>query len=155
MSKGARIGVVVATVVVLGLAFVLLSPEADDGSNVARTPTTPPATTDDAPPATSTSATAPPPVAADHDRAFETIRVAGGEPSGGVEQITVQKGERVRIEVTTSDTIDEVHLHGYDVRRDLRPAGPVRFSFEADAEGIFEIELHESQTQIGELTVEP
>ncbi|HEV2058782.1 MAG TPA: hypothetical protein VGR11_05455 [Solirubrobacteraceae bacterium] len=155
MSRGARIGVLVATVVVLGLAFVLLAPEADDGSNVARTPTTPPATTDDTPPATNTSAASPPPVAADHDRAFETIRVAGGEPSGGIKKITVQKGQRARIEVTTSDTSDEIHLHGYDITQDLEPGSAARFSFDADAEGIFEIELHGTHTQIGELTVEP
>lgn len=153
MSHGTRIGVLVATVVVLGLAFVFLSPEADDISNTARTPTIPPATTSETPATTGTIDTPPP--AADDDPAFETIRVAGGEPFGALRKITVKKGEPVRIQVTTSDTIDDVHLHGYDVTRELRPGSPARFSFEADAEGIFELELHGTHTQIGELTVEP
>ena len=152
MSTGARIGVLVATVVVLGLAFVLLSPEADDDSNTAQTPatTTPATATTDAPATTTTPPPPPPPAPT-----FETIRVAAGEPAGGIRRITVKKGERARIQVTTSDTIDEVHLHGYDITRDLRPGSRARFSFDADAEGIFEIELHDSHTQIGELTVEP
>lgn len=81
--------------------------------------------------------------------------MAGGEPFDQIGKLTVKRGRRIRIEVTSSDTSDEVHLHGYDITRDLRPASPARFSFEADAEGIFEIELHGTHTQIGELTVEP
>ena len=151
MSTGARIGVLVATVVVLGLAFVLLSPEADDDSNTAQTPTTttPATATTDAPATTTTPPPPPPPATT-----FETSRVAAGEPAGGIRRIPVKKGERARIQVTTSDTIDEVHLHGYDITRDLRPGSRARFSFDANAEGIFEIELHDSHTQIGELTFE-
>lgn len=151
MTKGARIGVLVATVVVLGLAFVLLSPEADDDSNTARTPTTPPATTTQPPAATETTPAPPPPPAP----TFETIRVRGGAPVDGIQRITVKKGERARIQVTSTDTSDEVHLHGYDITRDVAPGSRARFSFDADAEGIFEIELHGTHTQIGELTVEP
>ena len=152
MSRGARIGVLVATVVVLGLAFVLLSPEADDDSNTARTPTTPPATTTEPAGATETTPAPPPPPPAP---TFETIRVRGGAPVGGIERVTVKKGERARIEVASTDTSDEVHLHGYDMTREVAPGSPARFSFAADAEGIFEIELHGTHTQIGELTVEP
>ena len=78
-----------------------------------------------------------------------------GKPVGGVEKITVKKGDRARIEVTTTDTSDEIHLHGYDITRDIKPGSRARFSFAANAEGIFEIELHGSGTQIAELTVEP
>ena len=143
MSNGARIGLLVGTVVVLVLAFVLLSP----GDNAeSPTATTPPA----AP--TTTTAVRPPPAPAP---TFETIRVRGGKPVGGVKTITVQKGDRARIEVTSPDTSDEIHLHGYDISRDLKAGGQVRFSFTADAEGIWEIELEGSGTQIGELVVEP
>jgi non-ribosomal peptide synthetase component F len=155
MSSGARIGVVVATIAVLVVAFVLLSPEADDDSNTAQTPTTTaPATTTTAP-ATGTT----PLPAADHEPArpapaFERVRVRAGKPVGGIENVTVQKGERARIEVTSTDTTDEIHLHGYDISREVKPGIPARFSFDANAEGIFEIELHGSNTQIAELTVE-
>jgi heme/copper-type cytochrome/quinol oxidase subunit 2 len=157
MSNGARIGVVAATIAVLVLAFILLSPEADDDSNTAETPTTtaPPVTTS-APPATTATTAAPPaPPAADHQPAFRRVRVRAGKPVGGIEKITVKKGARARIEVTSTDTSDEVHLHGYDISRDVKPGSRARFSFDANAEGIFEIELEGSHTQIAELTVEP
>ena len=155
MSKVARIAVLLATVAVLALAFVLLSPEADDDSNTAETPTTATPATTTAP----TNGTTPPP-GADHQPArppapaFERVRVRGGKPVGEIQKITVRKGERARFEVS-ADTSDEVHLHGYDITRDVKPGSPARFSFEADAEGIFEIELHSSHTQIAELAVEP
>jgi uncharacterized surface protein with fasciclin (FAS1) repeats len=61
MSGGARIGVVLATVLVLVVAFVLLSPEADDDSNTAQTPTTTaPATTTTVAPPTTPATTVPP-----------------------------------------------------------------------------------------------
>lgn len=153
MSRGGRIGVVVATVAVLALAFVLLSPEADDDSNIAETPvtTTPPATTSETPATTATPPAPPPPPAP----TLERVRVRGGQPIGGIKRIRVKKGERARFEVTSTDTSDEVHLHGYDITRDLAPGSRARFSFEANAEGIFELELHGTHTQIAELTVEP
>jgi len=152
VSNAGRIGAVVATVLVLVVAFIVLSPEADDDSNTAQTPTTT-ATT----PATSTAPDAAPtaPPAADHEPTFETVRVAGGKPVGGIEEITVKQGARARIQVTSSDTSDEVHLHGYDISRDIAPGHRARFSFEAGAEGIFELELEGSHTQIAQLTVEP
>ena len=156
MSNGARIGAIVATVLVLVLAFVLLSPEADDDSNIAQTPTTAPTT-----PTAPASGTTPPP-SADHEPApqpaastFQRVSVRASKPVGGIEKIKARKGDRARFEVTSTDTSDEVHLHGYDISRDVKPGSRARFSFEANAEGIFEVELHGSGTQIAELVVEP
>jgi FtsP/CotA-like multicopper oxidase with cupredoxin domain len=158
MSNGARIGLLGATVVVLVLAFALLSPGDDDDSNTASTPTaTAPATAPESPaedpPQTTTAVT--PPASAPPAAEFERIRVQGGKPAGGVKTITVKRGDRARIQVSSQDTSDEVHLHGYDISRDLKAGDSVRFSFKADAEGIFEIELHGTHTQIGKLVVEP
>jgi heme/copper-type cytochrome/quinol oxidase subunit 2 len=141
MSNQMRLGVLVGAIVVVVLAFVLLSSGGDDTSG----------------PATTTAATTTP---AGEPRArtapaFETIRVRGGKPVGGVQTITVRKGELARIEVTSPDTSDEIHLHGYDLKRDLKAGGRVRFSFTANAEGIFEMELESASTQIGKLVVEP
>ena len=154
MSSGARIGVVLATVLVLVVAFVLLSPEADDDSNTAQTPTTAPTPTSTVRGPAITTTTSEPP-AADHEPSFETINVAAGKPDGGVQTITVKQGARARIQVASQDTSDEIHLHGYDLTRELKAGDSVRFSFDADAEGIFEIELHGTGTQIGKLVVEP
>jgi hypothetical protein len=147
MSGRARIGLVAATVVLIVVAFVVLSPGGDDeGASPATTATTPVARAGQ-------TATSPP--AADHEPAFQTIHVAGGKPAGGITKITLKKGDRARIQISSPDTSDEIHLHGYDLKRDLKAGGSVRFEFAADAEGIFEIELENAGTQIGELTVEP
>ncbi|MDP8968335.1 MAG: hypothetical protein M3N04_07035, partial [Actinomycetota bacterium] len=86
---------------------------------------------------------------------YTTVSVQGGEPAGGVKTITVEKGERARIQVSSQDTSDDVHVHGYDISRRLKAGDSVRLSFVADAEGIFEIELEETHTQIARLVVEP
>lgn len=151
MSNGARIGVLAGTVVVLALAFVLLSPSDDDGSQTGSAPTaTAPITTTPAQTAPAEPEREPPPAAE-----FESIRVRDAKPVGGVQTITVAKGERARIQISSPDTTDEIHLHGYDLYRDLQAGGSVRYTFEANAEGIFEIELHGTGTRIGKLVVEP
>ncbi|CAN5247625.1 hypothetical protein BH20ACT16_BH20ACT16_02720 [soil metagenome] len=153
MSNGARIGLLVGTLVALVLAFVLLSPEVDDESSTATAPATPPVTTPAAPDGeatqTTTAATLPP------APTFTTVRVRGGKPVGGLKTITVESGDQVRIRVSSTDTSDEIHLHGYDKYANVAPNKPARFAFKANAEGIFEIELHGTGTQIAKLVVEP
>jgi FtsP/CotA-like multicopper oxidase with cupredoxin domain len=82
------------------------------------------------------------------------VRVVGGEPVGGVQQIEVKAGDRVRF-VVQADAPEEVHVHGYDISKDVGPSKNARFNFVADLEGIFEIELENSGVQIVELVVEP
>jgi hypothetical protein len=48
---------------------------------------------------------------------------------------------------------EEVHLHGYDVKRQIGPDGTVRLPFRATIPGRFEVELEESHRQIADLTV--
>ena len=162
MSSGSRIGLLVATLVALVVAFVVLSPGDDDepADKAGRTTSAAPATTASPAPATTstTGAAEPAPTGEPAPPAaptFVTIVVRGGKPVGGVKTITVNNGERARIEVSSPDTSDEIHLHGYDLKRDLEAGGRVRFSFEAKADGIFEIELEGAGTQIGKLVVEP
>jgi FtsP/CotA-like multicopper oxidase with cupredoxin domain len=84
----------------------------------------------------------------------EQIEVQGGEPVDGIQKIEVEKGDRVEIEVT-ADEADEVHLHGYDVTKEVGPGKTAKFGFKANLEGIYEIELHHHATPIGRLTVKP
>ena len=83
-----------------------------------------------------------------------TIVVKGGEPVGGVQELEYTSGDQVQIKVQ-SDVADEVHVHGYDLMKDVAPGGPVSFDFPADIEGLFEIELEDSKTELAELSVEP
>ena len=55
----------------------------------------------------------------------------------------------------TSEEPLEVHIHGYDLQRELAPGKPATLSFEADLTGRFEIEDHESEEVLGVLLVQP
>jgi hypothetical protein len=83
-----------------------------------------------------------------------TIVVKDGEPVGGVQDLTFTAGDDIRFDVQ-SDTADEVHFHGYDVMEDVEAGGEVSFDVPADIEGVFELELEETATQIAEVTVGP
>jgi heme/copper-type cytochrome/quinol oxidase subunit 2 len=63
-------------------------------------------------------------------------------------------GDQVEITVLT-DVADEIHVHGYDIRYDAQPGIPVEISFEADAPGIFEVELEANHLLLFEIQVSP
>jgi cytoskeletal protein RodZ len=86
--------------------------------------------------------------------AIERIVVRGGGPVGGVKRLEYENGEQVRFSVS-SDVADEVHVHGFDVAKDVQAGGSVRFAFRADFEGVFEVELEHRKVQIAELRVKP
>jgi hypothetical protein len=83
-----------------------------------------------------------------------TIVIKDGEPVGGIEELSYEKGDQVRFRVT-SDVADEIHVHGYDLAKDVEAGGTVSFDFPATLEGIFEAELEERKEQIAELRVNP
>ena len=82
------------------------------------------------------------------------VTVRGGASLGGIVRETARKGDRVVI-VVRSDEPDEVHVHGYDLYRDVAPGRPARIAFVADVPGRFAVEFHERGTQIADLTVRP
>jgi hypothetical protein len=83
-----------------------------------------------------------------------TIVVKNGEPVGGIKELTYNKGEQIHF-VVDSDVSDEVHMHGYDIMKDVKAGGSVSFDFPATLEGVFEAELEGRKEQILELTVNP
>jgi hypothetical protein len=83
-----------------------------------------------------------------------TIEIKDGQPVGGVTDLTVDKGDEVNF-IVDSDTASEVHVHGYDLMQDVTAGGKVEFDFPASLDGIFDIELEETATQIAQLTVNP
>ena len=121
----------------------------DDTGATESTPTRPtlPTTTD----TTTTTTQTPPPV---EQPTIVRVRVVGGVPKGGIVRKTVDKGDRVVITVT-SDVADEVHLHGYDIMRDVAAGGTARIRFRATLPGRFEVELEDRGVQIADLTVQP
>jgi type IV secretory pathway VirB10-like protein len=69
-------------------------------------------------------------------------------------RLAFAKGDTVRFRVRHS-AAEEVHLHGYDIAKDLPAGKTITFQFKADIEGIFEVELEHSGTPLGSVRVEP
>src|SRR5215213_8539231 len=116
MNRNQRIALVVAAVVVAASAFVIASPGGDgDDSNRAPRTTSSRGADETATPET--------PAAPGITR----IAIRGGEVVGGPKKVTVTKGDRVRI-VVTADERDDMHLHGYDIEKEVEPGKPARFS---------------------------
>jgi FtsP/CotA-like multicopper oxidase with cupredoxin domain len=147
MSRNQRIGLLVAAAVVIVVAIVIAASAGggDDGrderARTTRAPSEQPHETLQ--------------TAADS----EHIRIKGGKVVGGPPDIKVQKGDHVRI-VVSSDAHDDIHLHGYDIEKQVEAGQPAQFNFIANIEGIFEIESHVAEDAgreplIAKLTVEP
>ena len=72
--------------------------------------------------------------------------------TNAVTRATIPRGRRAVL-VISGPAGEEVHLHGYDVKRQIGPDGTVRLPFRATIPGRFEVELEESHRQIADLTV--
>jgi hypothetical protein len=81
-----------------------------------------------------------------------SIVVVNGVPEGGIVRETVNKGDRVVL-VVKSDVADEIHLHGYDLSRNVAAGGTARLPFTATLPGRFAVELEQRGVQIADLTV--
>lgn len=84
----------------------------------------------------------------------KTITVRGGKPVGGMQRLEFKKGETVRF-VVKSDVADEVHIHGYDLKKDVPAGGRASFAFKAKSDGIYEVELEGRAEQIAQLRINP
>jgi hypothetical protein len=73
---------------------------------------------------------------------------------GKVTKLRFEQGETVRFRVR-SDVADHVHIHGYDLMKDVTPGRTITFSVPADITGIFEIELEDRGEEIAQLRVDP
>ena len=120
-----RAGLLALFVAVLVVAFVLAKNGSNDNNN------------------TSTTSASSGPV---------VIHLVGGKPQGGVQKITVNKGDPVKFKVV-SDVSDEIHVHGYNFHKDVKKGGSVSFDFPATIDGIFVIELESRGEQIASLQV--
>jgi len=135
-STSARIALAVGAIAALVVLFAVLNGGSDNKSSTS---------TVGKPSTGATTAAAPKPA---------VINVRGGKPAGGIEKLTYTKGDQVRFRVN-SDVADEIHVHGYDFHKNVAAGGSVSFSFPANIDGVFVIELEAKGEQIAQLTVKP
>jgi len=145
MSRGQRFTFLGIAAVIAVVAVVLLAgggDDSDEASNSSST-ATPTATAtaandgDATPTATATPKPKPP------------LLKAGSEKA-----LNAQQGDTVTFRVV-NDEAEEVHVHGYDIKKELEPGKTETVSFKADIPGIFEIELEGSGTLLAQLKVVP
>jgi hypothetical protein len=143
MSRNQRLTFLGIAAVIAVVAIVILAGgSGDDGKQASTTQTATPAATDTpAGEATATSTPTPKP---------QPPLLTGDS----VKKLRYTEGETVRFRVR-HDTAEEVHVHGYDIKKELEPNQTATISFKASITGIFEIEFEESAQQIAELRVDP
>jgi hypothetical protein len=155
MSTGARAAIGAGAIAVAIVLFVVLQ---DSGSDDDADSTTPVATT--TPQATGDTAQAdgeqrkPEKPEEPPEPQIPTIEIRGGEPVGGVAELEYDLGDDIEFYVD-SDVADHVHLHGYDIFKDVAAGQRIKFSIPASIEGVFEAELEDRVVPIAEITVNP
>lgn len=166
MNRGQRIAILVVAVVVLVGGFVLAQGSGneeeqateqvaeqtaqDGGTETAEGPGGEQAP----PPETETGPRAEEPEPKPEPR-VETIRIRDGRPaSGEARTITWKSGDTVRMRFT-ADAPTEIHIHGYDRYVNVAPGDSETARFKAEAEGIFEVEVHGTGALVAKLEVRP
>jgi hypothetical protein len=113
----------------------------------------PEATPSSTPPDSSTSAAA---TTTPSETAFAgteiVVAVKGGKVDPPTHRVKVAKGTEVRL-LVTSDKADELHVHGYELEKELPAGQQVTLDFTADQTGLFEVETHETELQLAQLEV--
>ena len=147
MSRAQRLTFLGIAAVIAVVAVILLAggdDETDNPANAAQTATpTATATATDGeetptPTPTPTATPKPPPLL----------------QAGKVKKLNFDEGDTVRFRVRNPEA-EEIHVHGYDITKEIEPNKTATVSFKATITGIFEIEFHGSAEQIAELKVEP
>jgi hypothetical protein len=142
MSRNQRLsflGIATAIAVVAIVIFVVSGSGSEDTSDQAATTPTATATAEGTEtPTTTPTPTPQPPLL----------------QAGSVKKLSYKEGDTVTFRVR-NDAPEEVHVHGYDIKKELEPNKTATVSFKASITGIFEIELEGSATQLAELRVDP
>ena len=143
MSRGQRLTYLGIAAVIAVVAVIVLAGGGDDSDE-----------------GTKSAATATPTATADTGGATaeEETPTPTPEPvllkAGSAKALNYKQGETVRFRVV-NDEAEEVHVHGYNIKKELEPGKEATVSFKATIAGIFEIELERSGTPLAQLKVVP
>ena len=145
MTRNTRIALLAAAAVVAVVAIIIIGSGGDDNNDSTTAAQTTPAATVTGRGTLATPAPKPP---------IQVITIKNGKAVGGVQTVSVKKGDRARFKVV-SDADHEIHLHGFDIAKDVKAGGSVTYNVKTDAPGIYEFEIEETGTKIGQVKVEP
>jgi hypothetical protein len=98
------------------------------------------------------AATAAPTASATVEPVIIRITAVNGRPVGGIQRPTVKKGQTVRLVVKTN-VGTQVHLHGYNIEKNIKKGVPTVIQFVAKVQGRFALELHPMDAQLAQITV--
>jgi hypothetical protein len=146
MSRAQRFTFLGVAAVIAVLAVVLIGSDKDETDTPTTTSQTTPTPTPDEPDPDDTPTPTP--------TATPTPEPPPLLEGGKVTKLRFTEGDTVAFRVV-SDVPEEVHVHGYDIAKDLEPGKVVTMSFKGDITGIFEIEYEHAGEQIGQLRVDP
>lgn len=132
--KGNKVVYIVVGVLLLSGLFLIFRPK-----------TNPPAVENQP----ATQAASPQPI----EKVFE-YAVKSGQIISGQQTVKVTEGEQVVLKVTT-DSADELHLHGYEKFIELEKDIPGELRFTANLTGRYVFELERTEVEIGALEVSP
>ena len=150
MSNAGKLALVVGGLAAAVVLFLVLRPD-DDESAAPTTPTGAATGTGDSTEETTSTVTVTSTVEPQEPGPVR-ISFENGEVTGPRRpEFTV--GDRIVL-IVRADVADEVHVHGYDLHKDVDAGGTVRIVFPATITGVFEAELESRGLQIVELTVE-
>ena len=76
------------------------------------------------------------------------LRVENGHVPPDIRLIRVKQNDNVKLEWSTDKPMT-IHLHGYDIEKNIMPGAVTDMSFTARATGRFTIEPHLATTQSG------
>lgn len=145
MTRTQRVALLGVAVIVLVGAFALLRPD-DEPSRPAASTTSAGTPRPEREPVA--DATSPP------KRAPTGAREGPLLVAGRTQRIEVRKGDRVQLRARAS-RLEELHVHGYDLMRELAPGQTIRLEFSASIEGVFEVEFENSGAEVASLVVQP
>jgi pyruvate/2-oxoglutarate dehydrogenase complex dihydrolipoamide acyltransferase (E2) component len=149
VSRGQRLTFLAIAAVIAIVAVIVLSggggDDEQEAANTGAQATATPTATEAAPDETATETPTPTPTPKQQPPLVTP---------GKVTKLRFKQGETVRFRVR-SDVADHVHVHGYDLFKDVTPGKTITFSFPAEITGIFEIELEDRGEEIAQLRVDP
>ena len=82
------------------------------------------------------------------------MRIVARKPEGGVRTVRALRGDAIVLRIRSDEKLS-VHVHGYDVRGDVKPGSVTSLALVARFEGRFPVTAHLADAKSGRHGAEP